>query len=341
MSGYTTQKGFTLIELMIAIILGLLITAAAMQLFITGQTSINMQRGMADIQDSGNFGLNYLTFDIRRTNFGATQDIVNDRLVSGGIVLTSRKVPSRPAVDTTYTDANIPVNTPANIPATEDIPLSSSSAGSSNVQLKSGTTDFSDQGSDQLVIQFFAEQAGTDCEGNGYTANRYVIERFFLRADSNAASNEPNSALALACEAGSYTAASTAIYKNSTGSPPKFGTTSGQIIMRRVDHLHFLLGVSNDNNTGDLRYISINQYLSLNANPRPRINSIQIGMLVRASDNIGSNSLVANDQEFTILEQTVKVKTPTGTPPKYLRQVVSQTVAIRNGLNTTDIATGI
>ena len=62
------QHGFTLIELMIAIVLGLLITAAAIQLFITGQISINTQKGMAEIQESGNFGLRYITSDIRRAS---------------------------------------------------------------------------------------------------------------------------------------------------------------------------------------------------------------------------------------------------------------------------------
>ena len=52
------QKGFTLIELMIALALGLVITASAILLFFTGQKGYFLQRGMADVQDNANFGLN-------------------------------------------------------------------------------------------------------------------------------------------------------------------------------------------------------------------------------------------------------------------------------------------
>lgn len=40
------QYGFTLIELMIALVLGLIIVAAGIQLFITGQRSLSMQQGL-------------------------------------------------------------------------------------------------------------------------------------------------------------------------------------------------------------------------------------------------------------------------------------------------------
>ena len=86
------QQGFTLIELMISIVLGLLITAAAIQLFITGQASMKMQRGMADIQDNGKFGLNYITSDIRKTNLGATVPVTDDQTIHGGVILTNANV---------------------------------------------------------------------------------------------------------------------------------------------------------------------------------------------------------------------------------------------------------
>lgn len=331
------QQGFTLVELMVAIVLGLLITAAAIQLFITGQISFNTQKGMADLQESGNFGLRYITNDIRKTNYGNV-NIVNDRLANGGVILTTRHTPLRPAVATTFTDANIPVNinisNGATPPVGIDIPRTTYATGSSNIQV--GGVD---RGSDQLVIQFYADQAGIDCEGNSYTANRYVIERFFLREDTNAVSGEPNAALALACEAGSYVDDSvTTILKNPSTSTTVFGTTNGEIIIRRVDHVHFLLGISDNANSGNLNYIPIDKYLAINQNPRPRINSIQVGMLVRSNESVNVGTLIANDQIFTVLDQSVTVKVPTGTPPKYLRRVVTQTIALRNALPSHDSA---
>lgn len=47
---YLNQKGFTLIELMIAITLGLLISAAALMIFLSSQRSLAIQGGMGEIQ---------------------------------------------------------------------------------------------------------------------------------------------------------------------------------------------------------------------------------------------------------------------------------------------------
>lgn len=340
------QQGFTLVELMVALVLGLLVTAAAIQLLVTGQMSLNTQKGMADLQESGNFGLRYITNDLRKINYGNV-NIINDRLANGGVIFTTRHTPRFvTSASSTYNATNIPVNinmmNGATPPVAVEIPVTSHAIGSSNVQILSdpdspGSVKI-DQASDQLVIQFYADREGTDCEGNKYLANRYVIERFFLRVDSNTVSNEPNVALALACEAGSYTEGASTILKNPTASTTIFGTTNGEIIVRRVDHLHFLLGISNNTNTGDLRYMTIGQYLALDQNPRPRINSIQIGMLVRSNESTNTNNLINNNQSFLVLDQNVTVKVPTGTPPKYLRRVVMQTVALRNGLPSKDEA---
>ena len=50
------ERGFTLIELMIALTLGLLIVAASIQVFITANQSLAFQQSSANIQNSGLFG---------------------------------------------------------------------------------------------------------------------------------------------------------------------------------------------------------------------------------------------------------------------------------------------
>lgn len=62
------QNGYTLMELLIALTLGLVIIAAATMLFLTGVRSQAMQQGVADLQDNANFGLNYITQDLRLAN---------------------------------------------------------------------------------------------------------------------------------------------------------------------------------------------------------------------------------------------------------------------------------
>lgn len=63
-----SQRGFTLIELMIAITLGLIISAAALMIFLSSQRSLAIQAGMGDIQQNTIFGLSSLTHDLRHAN---------------------------------------------------------------------------------------------------------------------------------------------------------------------------------------------------------------------------------------------------------------------------------
>lgn len=194
--------------------------------------------------------------DIQLANLDATSTVMKDTTSYGGIVLSTSNLPS------TITSA---------------IPLTQSAVSASNVNASSGT----EQKSDQLVVQFFAIQDGFDCEGNSYTSGRYIIQRYFLRADSNGALTEPNSPLALACEAGRYTTGATTISNgNGTGT---FGSGNGQIILHRVDHFHALLGVSNAAHSDGFRYMTASQYMALTNKTDTRINSLQIGMLVRSA----------------------------------------------------------
>lgn len=317
------QHGFTLVELMVAIVLGLIIIAAAIQLFFTGQISLSTQKAMADIQESGNFGLRYIANDVRRANY-ENMGVINDRLLNGGVLLTSRNSPFFVSIST-FTAANIPTNYPNSI--TNFVPLSSSKTQLSNV-LDRAKVELK---SDQLVIQYYADQNGTDCEGNSYTAGRYIVQRYFLRLDTNVSAAEANQALALACEAGWYTDLSAKILKNPITSTVEFGATTGEILIRRVDYLRFLLGVSNSSATNDFRYIAVDDYLAISTYPRPRISSIQIEMLLRSNEKANVANFLSTDKIYTVLDQNIYLKSHIHTT-KYLRRVVSQTIALRNGM---------
>ncbi|MCK5873341.1 MAG: PilW family protein [Alcanivoracaceae bacterium] len=59
------QKGFSIVELMIALALGSLITLAAVQLFSTNQRTFQLQQGLTDVQEQGRFALDYISRDLR------------------------------------------------------------------------------------------------------------------------------------------------------------------------------------------------------------------------------------------------------------------------------------
>ena len=332
------QQGFTLIELMIALALGLIIIAAAILLFLTGQKSYSLQQGSADLQDNANFGLNYIVKDIRLSNLNTKSSGINDETVGGGIVLTSTAnakttTVGSPAVTTL--SPNLLVNVKADMTkgTGTDIPLILLSQG--NTGLSNVNTELSDQ----LVIQYRPQYVqdpddatklfgGFDCEGNRITVTKVaagtpqplniIVQRYFLRTDTKIG-NEPNASLALACDAGFY---------SDTGSPTTISNygDDGQIILKRVDYFHVLLGVQNGTN---FRYISIDNYMTLTGT-RPRILSVQLGALIRSAQSVGSDSMIKDTQKFQVLDKEVTVKTPTAGNSKYVRQVVSQTVALRN-----------
>ena len=382
MAKHTGEQGFTLVELMISIVLGLLITAAAIQLFITGQASINMQRSMADIQDNGNFGLNYIASDIRKSNLGALNPLVDDQTMYGGILLA-------PANLSNF--VTVPVNLLSRSSG-QTVGSGTQWTGVSNVTNAGGTNI----NSDQLTIQYrpvqnvvspetlikttltTAEQTlfnntviGSDCEGVSITLNEiregvFIVQRYFMRTDTTGGSD---GGLALVCAASRYTqnevealsriSAAGVIpapieLRHTTVNPynarsdikrPDLGS-AGQIIIRRIDYFHYLLETaqgSYDSPT-NWRYLTLRNYLALNPgnradgtpNPRPRIRAIQLGMVVRASNSADRTSLISSNPQFNILDQAgstqaVKIKNTTGAL-KYLRQAITQTVALRNSM---------
>lgn len=63
------QKGMTLIELMIAMLLGLMILTGILQLFINSKDTYRMQEEAARLQENGRFALDFITRDQRMLNF--------------------------------------------------------------------------------------------------------------------------------------------------------------------------------------------------------------------------------------------------------------------------------
>ncbi len=63
------MTGFSLVELMIGLALGALITIAAVSLFSTNQRTFALQRALTDIQEQGRFTLDFIARDLRKVGF--------------------------------------------------------------------------------------------------------------------------------------------------------------------------------------------------------------------------------------------------------------------------------
>lgn len=317
-----SQKAFTLVELMVALTLGLLISAAAIQLFLGGLLTSRMQEANAELQNSGVFGLDYITRDLRLANYINTEfPNLNERTPWGGVVLTARTA--------TVTDANIPI--PAAAPFISSGLLSHSAGTGEAVS----TTQNEWQGlsnvnvaSDQITIQFVAPNVMVNCEGENVQAGDYVIQRYFVRRATATATTGTD--YGLACDANTPTPAGTAPVAE-PAAITGFGG-AGELIMPRVDHFTVQLGAKNA--AGNMAYYTINQYRTAAAAARtasiepPRIVSVKLAVLVRSTDNT-RNSDIDLTRSINILNQNV---TLTNTTTRFARRVYSTAVTFRNGL---------
>lgn len=302
------SKGFTLVELMVAIVLGLLIVAAATQLFVTGQVSLNLQKAMADIQDNSNFGLNYIASDLRKSNYNADQPLITSATKNGGVVLSANNFPSDLA----------------NLPAVTLL---------SKAEAETASTALTDTASDQLVVQYYVPENTIDCEGNEVVAGNFIVQRYFIDSGN------------LKCDSGRY------LKDKPTTAGSKYELTgygsNAQTILKNVEYMRILLAVSEDNDSGtgsqislpvdglaqkNLRYIPIDSYPA--AAPLPRIRGVQLGILMRASDSVSPTTELENKNKaaFRVLDKDVTLKTK---DKKFLHQVVTQTIALRNAMGAT------
>ncbi|WP_227429835.1 prepilin-type N-terminal cleavage/methylation domain-containing protein [Psychrobacter sp. I-STPA6b] len=200
-----SQQGFTLIELMIALVLGLLVAAAAVQVFYISQRTATTQSSASGVQDSAVFGLQRLEQDIRLAHYGAANRILkNDTKQAGVLLTTTNSIPDTPDTATALiTNSDL---------------LSKGRAHDSSFG--------GSQKSDQLTIQYKAPQTMYDCEQTVVKKGQLIIERYFLRSDTT------TSKLGLACDSNnSRTAANIA---------SGFGD-NGQIVIPNVDQFRALL----------------------------------------------------------------------------------------------------
>ena len=63
------QQGLSLIELMIAITLGLFITGGLIQLFVNSHQSYRVQENVSRLQENGRFAMSFLIKDIRMADY--------------------------------------------------------------------------------------------------------------------------------------------------------------------------------------------------------------------------------------------------------------------------------
>lgn len=304
------QAGFTLIELMISLVLGLIISAAVIQVYVTNVKTSSIQASGSELQDASVFGLQQLEKNLRLTNLGNPQTSITSTTNKGGIVLTG---------------ANI------GVPAYTDTGYLTRRAGDST----SGTNGWSgisntNTASDQLTIQYINITGNpiTDCEGSGVAVNENVIERYFLRQATGDTSAGDIKKLVLACDAGRVGAAGIATVTPATDAR-NFGQ-AGQEFVTNVDQFKVLLGTQQTTgaNVGQMLFLPSSAYLATTT-VKPAITAVKVGLIVHGSTPISGS---AEQSAFALLGQapadnTLKADT---TSKKKVRNTYETTTLLRN-----------
>ena len=248
-SNYRSTSGFTLIELMISLVLGLLISAAVIQVYLTNTKTASTQKSGSELQDASVFGLQQLESHLRLANLGNSVTSITDKTVGGGIVISPENI----GLESTDTSKNL---------------YFTRTGGDSNI---TGIN------SDQLTIQF-KNTTGVkiaDCESADVELGDTVIERYFVRSSSTTGQG-----LLLACDAGRVTTAGI------TGLSANYQSGGSEVILG-VDQFKILLGIQTDapSDAGLMRYLTANEYLALSGT-KPPITAVKIGLIVRGSSPV-------------------------------------------------------
>lgn len=317
------QSGFTLIELMIALTLGLILVAVAIQLLISGQVNYRIQTSASSLQDSGVFGVNYVTKNIRLANHG-NAGAMNDESLYGGIVLSNQTS----SAATPPADGNLKglkIGTAL---------LSGNNLLSASVNNDSAFSTYPK--SDQLVIMYQAPMNTFTCDGKkakgpektntSYAKGWYVIERYYIKKDSAKDEANLNCSSAIFVTTGegvpqTYEATTISAVNTLTSN---YASNAGEMIAKNVEYMRVQVIVRNGD--GSIRTLGINEYnaipLTATVKHRPAVIGVNLGWLVRSAEKVA----MAEKTNFTVLDQTI-----TATNDGYMRQVYTTTIALRNG----------
>lgn len=332
------QTGFTLLELMISILLGLIIVAAGSTIFLSAQKSMGIQIGMGEVQQNANFGLSILTHDLRHANLNMPSDHkVNNKVVGSGIIFNRDNLPSSLAT------------TPLNLLTQQGISSDASTESSDQItiqfkpQYRNNENTVVNQDGSLGVTTVTSNSGMFNCEGGEIrfeasnqnnlnnvpvAQNPIVVQRYYLDEIAQT-SVEKNANVAqrfgLYCDYGFYEKGASQIQGLNA---------NAKLIMSDIDAFRARLAVRAPNR--QLSYLTINEYLAKMPNSVTdaadyfNVISIEIGLLARANTHSASKIYVTKSS-FELAGSQVDLDAKK-TNTSLIRQEISQVIGLRNTL---------
>jgi type IV pilus assembly protein PilW len=83
---WNSQDGMTLVEIMIALVIGLVLTAGVAQIFLSGKQTYRLQDGQSRLQENARYALELLTNDIRQAGYSGCANLssIIPRVIADG-----------------------------------------------------------------------------------------------------------------------------------------------------------------------------------------------------------------------------------------------------------------
>lgn len=346
------QQGLSLVELMIAITLGLILIGGVMQVFLSSKTVFSTQQALSRVQETGRLAIEFLSKDIRMAGYMGC-----GTRVEGMEVINTLKNASNVLYDFTtaimgYSNSTIPagVTTKTVTPNTDVLVLRS--AGGSGVEITKTNNSAQLFASKIGAIEAGACKGGTD-KISGLCIQDIVVvsdcekARVFQIANLTDSGTEVNvvhgtSSFEPGNDLSSWggssappaetfgpgaellTATNTVYFiANGASDRPslwqKINNNDSLEILEGVDDFNVLYGVDSDGDYVPNKYIKSDAML---ATEWPNVVAVKIDVLVASIED----NVLPEIQKITFANEVV---TPTD---KRLRQVFSATVGIRSRL---------
>lgn len=336
-------RGLSMVELLVALALGLIITAAVMQMFLASKTTYRLQEALARVQENGRFAVGYLANDIRMAGYMGCSNV--DRMEVNII--------ADPPSDYSFSSSTV-VSGTDNVGTTN---AWSAVAGSDVLELRRGSNAgvklTGNMGADNANIQISNNSPGfeagdaifiTDCSsadlfratnvsaGNGQGNGSQVT---IAHANNNNTTNRLSKAYSadaevMAFESVSYFIRSTGRTTASGAAIPalfvssRTAGTSGVVktyeLIEGVENMQLEYGMDTTGDRAADVYRTANDITTANWS---RVVSVRVNLLLRSIEETVAATSGAAAQQLTYNGSAV-------TADGRLRQVFSTVVAIRN-----------
>lgn len=349
------QKGLSLIELMIAVTLGLILMTGVMQVFLSSKTVFSSQQALSRVQETGRLGIEFLSRDIRMAGYMGCATRVVGMEITNTLNNSTKVLYDFASAVNGYTDETLPSGTITQTVITDTDVLVVRSAAGSGAQISknnnSGEVFITKVGD----IEVGACIGGKDrisgvCETDIVVVSDCEKSRVFQVSNitvgagadadkvnvvhSNAAMTPGNAypswggATADASETfapgAELLAATTNIYfiaNGVSGRPSLWQNTNGISLelLEGVDDISILYGVDTNEDYVPNEYVSAGEVA---ATEWPKVVAVKIELLVTSIED----NVLPEKQKYTFADEE---KTP---DDRRLRQVFTATVGIRSRL---------